>query len=184
MIYTTAPSERLGMMKHIISHIPADAGLRNILIDPTLLKEKRRSDGRENIARAANAYVKKFFGVSIQTYVQRVREGAEIEDVEILRQAVEVRKAVTAKRLRVLQDHKGRELSEGEQEIIDAMRVAADEAREANPQLHDKLHLRADVKQANMVTDDDVERVSTIVDEAQAAVDAFLLGLMQQAAAA
>ncbi|MEP5633926.1 MAG: hypothetical protein ABJP79_18770 [Tateyamaria sp.] len=83
MIYTTPPSERLGAMQHILSFIPVDSGLRNILTDPALLSERPRVDGRMNIVKAADAYTKKFYGVSISTYVRKTRNGKELESISI-----------------------------------------------------------------------------------------------------
>lgn len=88
MIYTTPPSERLGAMQHILSFIPVDSGLRNILTDPALLSERHRVDGRKNIAKAADAYTKKFFGVSISTYVRKARAGTEFDCVLVTRTEV------------------------------------------------------------------------------------------------
>ena len=81
MIYTTPPQQRLGMMKHILEFIPHDAGLRNILTDPQLHKKPPRADNRMNIAKAANAYTKKFFGLSIRRYIEVVSAGQEPEGV-------------------------------------------------------------------------------------------------------
>lgn len=75
MIYSVQISERLGIMQHILSHVPSDAGLRRILTDPKLLREPPRGDSRMNIAKAANAYTKKFFGVSIKTFIVQCRAG-------------------------------------------------------------------------------------------------------------
>ncbi len=83
MVYSVAPSERLGGMRHILSYVPVDAGLRNILCDPKLLSEQPRVSGRKNIAQAASRYTRKFYGLSIQTYVQRVQAGDEIEGIRI-----------------------------------------------------------------------------------------------------
>lgn len=83
MIYSVPPRSRLGVMQHILSFVPMDAGLRNILTDPQLLSEPPRVDGRMNIAKAADAYAKKFMGVSIATYVRKVRAGAELEGVPV-----------------------------------------------------------------------------------------------------
>ena len=77
MIYSTPPQERLGMMQHILSFIPHDAGLRNILTDPELHGMPPRADSRMNIAKAANAYTQKFFGLSIRRYIKAVRAGTE-----------------------------------------------------------------------------------------------------------
>lgn len=85
MVYSVAPSERLGVMKHILEFTPHDAGLRRILSDPQLLRQVPRKSGRKNIAQAANAYVQKFFGISIKTYMAKIKAGEEIEGVEIVR---------------------------------------------------------------------------------------------------
>lgn len=86
MVYSVAPSERLGVMKHILEYIPHDAGLRRILSDPKLLRQVPHKSGRKNIAQAANAYVQKFFGISIKTYMAKIKAGEEIEEVEIIRE--------------------------------------------------------------------------------------------------
>lgn len=83
MIYTVAPQERLGVMKHILGFIPTDAGLRNILTDPELLQQPPRGDGRMNIAKAANAYTQMFYGISIKRYIRAVRDGHEPEAVPL-----------------------------------------------------------------------------------------------------
>lgn len=85
MVYSVAPSERLGMMKHILEHAPYDAGLRNILSDPKLLREEPRKSGRKNLAKAANAYTHKFFGLSIQTYLQRAQNQGDIKGIQVRR---------------------------------------------------------------------------------------------------
>lgn len=85
MIYSVAPQERLGAMKYILDHVPNDAGLRNILSDPKLLVEEPRKSGRKNISQAANAYTNKFFGLSIKTYLDRVRFGVEVEGIPLRR---------------------------------------------------------------------------------------------------
>jgi hypothetical protein len=83
MIYSTPPQVRLGVMKHILSFIPHDAGLRNILTDPELHMEPPRVDNRMNIAKAANAYTQKFFGLSIKRYIKAVRAGEEPEGIPL-----------------------------------------------------------------------------------------------------
>lgn len=83
MVYTAAPSERLGVMKHILSVVDHDAGLRRILTDPKLHKAPPRGNNRKTISQAASAYTKKFFGVSIRTYLQQVREGS-LKDAETM----------------------------------------------------------------------------------------------------
>lgn len=85
MIYSVPVSERLGVMQHILSHVSTDAGLRRVLTDPKLLREPPRGDGRMNIAKAANAYTKKFFGVSIKAYIEQTREGTLNEAFPVTR---------------------------------------------------------------------------------------------------
>ena len=76
MLYLVPVNERLGVMQYILSHVPSDAGLRRILTNPDLLSSPPRGDGRMNIAKAAHAYTKKFFGVSIKTYIEQARTGS------------------------------------------------------------------------------------------------------------
>jgi len=83
MIYSTPPHERLGMMKHILELIPDDAGLRNILTDPKLHKQPPRGDKRVNVAKAADAYTQKFFGLSIKRYIKAIRAGEEPEGIPL-----------------------------------------------------------------------------------------------------
>lgn len=77
MIYSTPPQERGAMMEHILSFIPHDAGLRNILTDPELHMKPPRADNRLNISKAANAYTQKFFGLSIKRYIASVQSPNE-----------------------------------------------------------------------------------------------------------
>lgn len=81
MVYSASPQERLGVMKHILEFIPSDAGLRNILTDPEIHMQPPRADCRMNIAKAANAYTKKFYGLSIKRYMAAVRSGREPESI-------------------------------------------------------------------------------------------------------
>lgn len=83
MIYSTPPQERLGMMQHILSFIPHDAGLRNILTDLELHKEPPRADNRKNITKAANAYTQKFFGLTIRRYINAVQAGTEPKSIPL-----------------------------------------------------------------------------------------------------
>lgn len=83
MIYSTPPQERLGMMQHILSFIPHDAGLRNILTDPELHMKPPKADNRKNITKAANAYTQKFFGLSIKRYINAVQAGTEPEGMPL-----------------------------------------------------------------------------------------------------
>jgi hypothetical protein len=85
MIYSIPPRERLGMMRHILSFVETDAGLCNILTDPKLLTAPPKANNRMNIAKAASAYTKKFFGVSIQTYVKQVKAGTVNENHPVTR---------------------------------------------------------------------------------------------------
>lgn len=75
MVYSTAPNQRLGVMKDILDYVPCDAGLRRILSDPTLHKEPPKANARLNISKAAAAYTKMFFGVSVTTYMRQVKAG-------------------------------------------------------------------------------------------------------------
>jgi len=71
-LYLHQPSERLGFMATVIEAARArDGQLRSILTDPVLLKEQPRADGRINIAKAANAYCRKFWGQGIRAVVHR-----------------------------------------------------------------------------------------------------------------
>lgn len=83
MIYSVPPHERLGMMQHILSFIPHDAGLRNILTDPELHMKPPKADSRKNVTKAADAYTKKFFGLSIRRYINAVRTGQKPQCVEL-----------------------------------------------------------------------------------------------------
>jgi len=85
MVYSSAPSERLGVMKHILSFIDQDTGLRRILTDPKLLCQEPRADNKKNIAQAASAYTQMFFGVSIKTYIGQARKGTLNENHPIAR---------------------------------------------------------------------------------------------------
>ena len=118
MVYSVAPHERLGVMKDILSHAPHDAGLRNILSDPSLLKAHPASDnglffrGRtKTISQAANAYTQMFFGVSIRTYLGKVRAGEVIEGIEIVRNVAEGPKPMTKKRRDKLLERRNRPLT-------------------------------------------------------------------------
>ncbi|KRS13687.1 hypothetical protein XM53_03625 [Roseovarius atlanticus] len=81
MVYSAPPQERLGIIMHILEFIPHDAGLRNILTDPDLLGQPPRADNRMNIAKTANAYTKKFYGLSIKRYMTTVRSGKEPDGI-------------------------------------------------------------------------------------------------------
>lgn len=71
------------MMKHILELIPVDAGLRNILTDPKLHMQPPTLGKRLNIAKAANAYTQKFFGLSIKRYIKAVRSGEEPDGIPL-----------------------------------------------------------------------------------------------------
>lgn len=83
IVYASPPQERLGVMKHTLGFISHDAGLRNILTDPELHKQPPRSDGRINIAKAANAYTQTFYGLSIKRYIKAIRAGQEPEGIPL-----------------------------------------------------------------------------------------------------
>ncbi len=71
-LYLHKPSERLGFMATVVEAARArDGQLRSILTDPVLLKEQPRADGRMNIAKAANAYCRKFWGQGTRAVVHR-----------------------------------------------------------------------------------------------------------------
>lgn len=82
-IYSIAPRERLGRMKDLLELAVTDSGLRNILTDPELLNHPPRADNRMNIAKAANAYVRKFYGLSIQSFVRAIQCGRNPEGVPL-----------------------------------------------------------------------------------------------------
>lgn len=172
MIFTTPPSDRLGTMQYILSFIPVDSGLRNILTDPGLLSERPRVDGRKNIAKAADAYTKKFYGVSISTYVRKARTGAELEGVpvtatEVVQPIPKLRPVLTKDNVRCI--HKP--LASGPLEVIRKMREVAGASRSDNPDVADSLTLLADVRQAGVVTDKDYERIDAIVNQSLKALD-------------
>jgi hypothetical protein len=127
MIYAAPPQQRLGVMQRILSFIPTDGGLRNILTDPELHKEPPRADNRMNITKAANAYTQKFFGLSVVSYVKRIRKGEAVEPIEVRREvdhrpAPRLRPRLTANNVRCWH----RPLGEGPH---NASQVAADYAR-------------------------------------------------------
>lgn len=71
-LYQVKPSERLGFMATVIESARAhDGQLRGILTDPKLLREQSRADGRMNIAKAANAYCRKFWGHGVRDVVHK-----------------------------------------------------------------------------------------------------------------
>ncbi|MCU9839673.1 hypothetical protein OEZ49_18010 [Ruegeria sp. WL0004] len=142
MLYGAPPGERLGVMKDILSFVPCDSGLRNILTRPELLRDApfSSSRGRMNIAKAADAYTKMFFGVSIRTYVKVARTGAELPEAEV-RSATDtgpvpnLRRRLTKKKVRCI---------------------------------HRPLR-----EVPSTVTDEDYDRVASIVAEVQVRVDAL-----------
>ena len=85
MIYSVAINQRLGVMKDVLDCVPHDSVLRRILTDPSLLKVPPRPDKKLNIAKAASEYTKKFFGVSIVTYIKQVKEGTVNEEFPVSR---------------------------------------------------------------------------------------------------
>lgn len=166
MLYSVPPTERLGEMKRILSYVPVDSGLRNILTDPALLKERPCANGTMNIAKAADAYVRMFFGVSISTYVRKARDGLELEGVEVKwdsgRSSVpRLRPSLTDSNVRCW--HKP--LTHSPMDLVSDMRVAADATRLVDPELGDQTDLKADVKQARLVTEADYGRMAAILAE-------------------
>jgi len=81
MLYSAPPYERLGIMKDILDATHHDGGLRNILTRPELLSDKPFSAGRGrmNIAKAADAYCKKFLQMSVRSYIRHVRNGETLD---------------------------------------------------------------------------------------------------------
>ena len=75
MLYAAPPSERLGIMKYILDAAYHDGSLRNILTRPELLADRPFSAGRgqTNIAKAADAYCRKFLRMPVRSYIRRVR---------------------------------------------------------------------------------------------------------------
>lgn len=96
-LYSTAPDKRLGVMKIILdgavltkrSELPPElvliptsrklikatpASIRRVLTDPRLLRSTPEDDQR-TVSQAASAYTQKFFGVSIQVYLEQARKG-------------------------------------------------------------------------------------------------------------
>lgn len=161
MVHSAPPSERFGVMKHILSFVSTDAGLRRILTDPKLLRQSPQRSNKKNIAQAASVYTRMFFGVSIKTYIQQVQDGTVNESYPVSRRF----------RPRVRPSHSQnsepkrwyKPVTASVEDIIAYLR--AEGTIEAN--------LKADVKQAGLVTEADYERVSAIVAEAQARVEAL-----------
>lgn len=97
MLYGAPPCERLGVMKEIIdSAASGDSRTRRVLTDLRLLRASpndvhlfhRRAPGAyRTISQAANAYTRKFFGVSIQDFLKQAREGDFNKEHEVRRSA-------------------------------------------------------------------------------------------------
>jgi hypothetical protein len=91
LIYTAPINQRLGIMKTILeSGRGEDAFLRNILTDPKLLGaapgdkhlfHRRCPSSYRTISQAADAYCRKFFGLSVKVYL---KDGFE-EEHEVTR---------------------------------------------------------------------------------------------------
>lgn len=85
LLYTAPVDQRLGVMKGILEAAREhDAALRNILTDPVFLGASRddkylfhrRAPGSyQTISQAANAYCRKFFGLSVRVYLREGFEG-------------------------------------------------------------------------------------------------------------
>ncbi|MDB4112057.1 hypothetical protein N9571_05845 [Yoonia sp.] len=85
LIYASPPNKRLGIMKMILEAARGeDAALRNILRDPKLLGAaptdkhlfyRRCPSSYRTISQAADAYCRKFFGLSVTAYLKDGFEG-------------------------------------------------------------------------------------------------------------
>jgi hypothetical protein len=131
MLYAAPQSERLDVMKGILHAAYYDGGLRNILTRPELLADSPYSSGRGrmNIAKAADAYCKKFLQMSVRSYVRHVRSQLKAKsicelldvDIEVARdrndhRPVPVLNKLTAKNVKCIH----RELPEGNHETDQA----------------------------------------------------------------
>ncbi len=163
MIYSAPPIERYGLMKHILSFVDVDSGLRNILRDPSLLKAEPRLDGRMNFAKAANAYTQQQFGVSIKTYLRRVLDGEELELAEIDHNRSQPA-PMTPKRRQFLEKRMNKPLDSPEQ-YIEMLRVEAEDCSVTDPERSARLSLKADRLQCRIPTKEDFERIDNIVTE-------------------
>lgn len=83
LIYSSPPYMRLGHMQQIFRQLLVDSELRTIVTDPDLLSRPPRADMRQNIARCANSYSQMFFGLSIKTYVSKLRAGETIDEAPV-----------------------------------------------------------------------------------------------------
>ncbi|WP_160116523.1 hypothetical protein [Ruegeria sp. AU67] len=164
MIYSAPPLERYGIMKHILSFVDVDAGLRNILCDPLKLKAEPRLDSRMNFAKAANAFTQQQFGVSIKTYIRRVLYGEELELVEIDHNRSQPA-PMTLKRRQYLEERRNKPLG-SQQKHIDLLRMEAEDCSETDPDRSARLSLKADRWQCRTPTKEDFERIDKIVNTA------------------
>ncbi len=163
MIYSAPPIERYGIMKHILSFVDVDAGLRNILCDPSQLKAEPRLDGRMNFAKAANAYTQQQFGVSIKTFIKRILDGDELELVEIDHNRSQPA-PMTPKRRQHLEERMNKPLGSQEKHI-DLLRKEAEDCSKTDPTRSARLSLKADRWQCRTPTKEDFERIDKIVTE-------------------
>lgn len=152
ILYKTPPDERLGVMKDILEAAHHDGGLRNILTRPELLSDGPYSAGRGrmNIAKAADAYCKKFLQMSVRSYIRHVR--AELTGkVEPLGVNIEIAK--------------------------DKQRRHGGPAPQLRPKLTKKnvkcIHKALPEDDTENTAEADFERVSRICEEEQARVDAL-----------
>lgn len=104
-IYSVAPNQRLGVMQYFLSLVPTDADLRRILSDPALLSIEPRADGRKNVAKAADAYVRMFHGIGIRKYIKLIMSGQEVPEVPINRPEVKPEFAVPNIRHKLRKPH-------------------------------------------------------------------------------
>ncbi len=95
MLYTAPVDQRLGVMKNFLDAAgDHDKALRRILTDPKLLTasplekhyfHRKAPFAYKTVSQAANAYTQKFFGVSVQTYFEKVSKGAISGEYKVAR---------------------------------------------------------------------------------------------------
>lgn len=152
MLYTAPPGDRLGIMKDILDAAYHDGGLRNILTRPELLSDSPYSAGRGrmNIAKAADAYCKKFLQMSVRSYIRHVRSQLKAKSFcELLDFHIEVQRA-------------------DQQSLGPVPRLRPRKLTEKNVRC---IHKTLPEDDAEDIIEADFERVSRICEELQARVD-------------
>lgn len=152
MLYTVPPGERLGIMKDILYACYHDGGLRNILTRPEMLSDSPYSAGRgrTNIAKAADAYCKKFLQMSMRSYIRHVRSQLKAKSIcELLDFHIEVQRA-------------------DQQSLGPVPRLRPRKLTEKNVRC---IHKALPKDDAEDIIEADFERVSRICEEVQARVD-------------